>query len=331
MNLMTPASTNFGSALSSPTPPPAPAYPYLPEVGGLNCIQAALAYIAAGIPVAPFDPDKGNGKQCWNMLNYDELLTTANDVEEFTFWNGEISALATSPGAIAEENGSSAIVLDIDKPGDLPRDWRKYVRNPAVPFVATRPTEEPRRGHYWFWLPAGVTVGNRAFDWGELRSVGGGVVLPPYRDRVVKRTGKFPPLPVELSQAFASSTELGRGRVVGLDEFIARYTQNTRPHKLKGLERLHAKILRTMPPHDAMRTVLSDGLAEARLGYVPASQVIATMRSRWPVERSAREFDRLVHWCADWAQTQPLDELKAKSDRPIGMDSRRYATIKCRR
>lgn len=42
----------------------------LPDVTGLDVFDAACEYAANGIPVAPFDPDKGKGKSCWNLVGY---------------------------------------------------------------------------------------------------------------------------------------------------------------------------------------------------------------------------------------------------------------------
>lgn len=169
----------------------------LPDVSGLTPDQAALAYARCGVPVVPYNPAQGKGKSCWNLLGYRDVTT---DLHRLRVWRarfGPFRALATSPGAFG------CLVLDVDAPARFPKAWRELLNDPAVPFVATRPALSLRRGHYWFTVPPALalTLGNPAFEWGEVRCVGGGVVLPPYGDRAVVRPGAPPVLPDELTAA----------------------------------------------------------------------------------------------------------------------------------
>ncbi|OBF84240.1 DNA primase, partial [Mycobacterium sp. 852002-51163_SCH5372311] len=231
------------------------------------------------------------------------------------------TALATSPGQFG------CVVIDVDRPRSTPRHLRTHLA--AAVYVATRPEESPNRGHYWFCLPHGLRLGNPTLPFGELRCVGGGIVLPPYGNRRVVRAGVPPAVPEELAEYLATHTvQAGAGVVVGattltVGQFCTRYTGNARPHKIAALVKLHAVLLdRGRSPHDAMREALRVGLAEARIGYVPARTVIRTLRQQW--DRDRQEFSRLVQWAIDVAENSNAKQLQLKSDRCSGTDSREY-------
>ena len=42
--------------------------PSIPESLSDDATSAAFQWAAAGVPVAPFDPTKGKGKSCWNLV-----------------------------------------------------------------------------------------------------------------------------------------------------------------------------------------------------------------------------------------------------------------------
>lgn len=291
--------------------PPAPA---LQKVHESDCTQAAYAYVEMGIPIAPFDPTKGKGKSCWNLVgSYDNLAHAKSDVSAMVNAYGEFRAVATSPGAFG------ALVIDVDVPALVPTQLRGYLKAESVPYVNTRPNIK-RKGHYWFWCPK--PLANRSFEWGELRSVGGGIVLPPYQGRVLVRGGQLPPMPTRLLELLEAGAGGVRGSI-SLEDFCAKYTQNNRPHKLRGLVKLHKKLLQTHSPHVAMLKTARDGMAEARIGYVPAAQVVSVLQNQW--DRPKPELRRILQWCATVADESDLEVLKAKSDRSAGTDSRQYA------
>ncbi|WP_225344773.1 bifunctional DNA primase/polymerase [Mycobacterium intracellulare] len=294
----------------------------LPDVTGLDVFDAAMEYAANGIPVAPFDPARGKGKSCWNLVGYREV-TTSTDVlcgwrEQF----GPFKALATSPGQFG------CVVIDVDRPQHTPRHLRKHLA--AAVYINTRPQESPNRGHYWFRLPQGLRLGNPTLPFGEVRCVGGGIVLPPYADRRVVRAGPPPAIPEELASYLTTHVvQAEAGVVVGgttltVGQFCTRYKDNARPHKIAAVVKLHQVLLdRGRSPHDAMREALKVGLAEARISYVPARTVIRTLREYW--DRDRGEFSRLVQWAIDVAENSNAEQLQLKSDRCSGTDSREYA------
>lgn len=292
-----------------------------PDVTGLDVFDAACEYAAHGISVAPFDPEKGKGKSCWNLVGYREVTTSGAQLLRWREQFGRFKALATSPGAFG------SVVIDVDRPKVTPPHLRPHLA--AAVYVNTRPGESPNRGHYWYRLPPGVQIGNPTLPFGEVRCIGGGVVLPPYGDRRVVRSGVPPAVPKALMDYLM--THVGQaGAGVGsarstttVGQFCARYDGNARPHKIDALVKPHTVLLkRGRSPHDAMREALKVGLSEARIGYVPARTVIRTLRQRW--DRDRDEFSRLVQWAIDVAETSDNDQLRFKSDRCPGTDSREY-------
>lgn len=294
----------------------------LPDITGLDVFDAAMEYAAHGIPVAPFDPDKGKGKSCWNLVGYRDTTTDAAQLARWREQFGPFEALATSPGQFG------AVVIDIDRPTSTPRHLRS--RLAAAPYVNTRPDESPNRGHYWFRLPRGLRLGNSTLPFGEVRCLGGGIVLPPYGNRRVVHAGELPAVPEELARYLATHVvQAGAGRMGGgthttVGQFCARYTGNARPHKIAALVKLHGVLLaRGRNPHDAMRQALLVGLGEARIGYVPAKAVLVTLRDYW--DRDRDEFTRLARWAIDTAENSDTRQLQLKSDRSPRTDSREYA------
>lgn len=305
--------------------------PSVPESLCDNVTSAAFQWAAAGVPVAPFDPTKGKGKSCWNLVSYQAVTTNRAQLQAWRNQFGEFAALATSPGQFG------CVVLDVDTPPLFPQAWRQYLDDPSVPHIATRPKASPRRGHYWFSLPPGTTtspasalarLGNPAFPWGEVRCHGGGIVLPPYGDRTVVRSGIPPVLPdalVGALQGHVVQAGAGEGQM-DLAQFCDMYRDNRRPHKLPALLKLHAVLLdRGRSPHDAMREALRVGLGEARIGYVPAKEVVAALREQWPAGREPGEFERLASWAARVASDTDAKALQLTSDRCPGTDSREYS------
>lgn len=293
-----------------------------PDVTGLDAFEAAMEYAANGIPVAPFDPARGKGKSCWNLVGYRDITTRAAQLLRWREQLGPFKALATSPGLCG------CVVIDVDRPSHTPRHLRKHLA--AAVYVATRPDESVNRGHYWFRLQQGLRLGNPTLPFGEVRCVGGGIVLPPYGNRRVVRAGPPPAIPEELANYLATHVvQAGAGEVFGgitltVGQFCARYNGNARPHKIAALVKLHEVLLaRGRSPHDAMREALKVGLAEARIGYVPARAVMRTLREYWDRDRS--EFSRLVKWAIDVAENSNAEQLQLKSDRCSGTDSREYA------
>lgn len=302
----------------------------LPNTYGLSVFQAALMYADAGIPIAPFSPFAGK-KACGNILGdcrfreelglgpglwHSHATTHKPTLERWNRTLNGFQGIATSPGRCA------CVVLDIDTPELFPAQHRQSCK--ATAHIITR---GKRRGHYWFSLPASAPpIGNPAFEFGEIRCMGGGLVLPPYPldNRKVAKSGQILDLPTGLMELIAASRVVGPR--VKLEEFCAKHKGNRYPDKLKGLKGLYNYHLNRLPPHTAMRKTLQTGLGEAALGWVPAQEVMKTLRAKW--NRSPREFHSLAVWCATWVESSDLTELEQISRRGKGTDSRQYQHLK---
>lgn len=294
----------------------------LPDVSGLSPFLAALEYAAHGIAVAPFDPAKGKGKSCFNLCGWRDVTTDERQLMRWREQFGSFEAIATSPGQFG------ALVLDVDRPTLCPKHLRPVLA--AAPYVSTRPVESPNRGHYWFALPDGLQMGNPVLPFGEVRCVGGGIVLPPYGDRRTVRTGTLPVLPEELIDYLAQyrvQAEAGEAQgSTSVQQFCTTHQQESRPHKLAALLTLHRRALqRGRSEHDAMRDALRIGMGEARIGYIPARKVINALRACWPSARSNREFASLVSWAVEVAEGTDTETLQMISDRCPGTDTRQYS------
>jgi hypothetical protein len=127
-------------------------------------------------------------------------------------------------------------------------------------------------------------------------------------------------LPTELLEAFVSGAG-GVDQLVDLAAFMARHPEQKLPGKLKGVLAIYARESRHSR-HNAAREALTLGFREARAGYVSARNVYDAIRSQWT--KGEREFVRLAQWCASVADETDLDEIKTKSTRDKGMDSRKY-------
>lgn len=327
------------------TPALASFRPRLVDVGDASPTQAAFIYAANGVPSGPFNPESGKGKDCGNILGdsrnremlglppktgtdrwYDYLTTDPAVLEHWLRALGEFQALATSPGAIGW------VVIDTDKPDKFPKRLRTYLEDPSVPFVLTRPDEHPRRGHYWFRLPNGVVVGNPTFKWGEVRGLGGGIVLPPYGARYVARAGQPPILPDELLSYITSQSTMIKagagGGGVDLDSFIRRHRHTTDPRKINGLPGLYRYQLdvKGLNPYDAMKVVLIRGLRESVVGWTAAGEVIGTLQKLW--NRRPDEFLKLARAAANIAENSDPGETKAIGERTrnTGLSGAQVAT-----
>lgn len=313
----------------------------LPDINPLSVPQAALAFVEAGIPIVPFDPKRGNHKQCGNLVGnprdpadnwYSHVTTDHSQIRAWRRRFGRFEALATSPGEFG------CVVIDLDYPDLWPARWRKYLKDQSVPYVNTRPSVHKRKGHYWFTLPPtapaltnSVIYNDSGQRCGELRCLGGGIVLPPYTNidtgdmRTVVRSGIPPVLPNELLSAFKASAGGGVSVDITLEEFRAKYVDvdPKRTKKLDGLRTYYRNS--TKAAHVAMLDILIKGMGEARIGYVRADDAIATCRELWPKDRPAYEFQRLCADVARYVEGLPPDQIKLRSDRAKGSDSTRYS------
>ncbi|BBZ70801.1 bifunctional DNA primase/polymerase [Mycobacterium paraseoulense] len=293
----------------------------IPDVNGLTPAQAAPAYAAAGWYIAPTKPTDyrnpgsylGKGWPRW---------TTRDLAKIGRFW-----AKHPNAGIALHMGRSGAIAADLDV--DILTDDLKPLDEGAIQLSRLGGSV---RGHRVF-------ATSEKFVSGKLRNQNGQVVGDVRSGNTViiaaptshtkdgqyrwLTTGPVPNLTNE-ARAFLTLSQEAGAVGMSLTAVLETWSDNQRPHKLEAMVMLHKKLLRNQSPHDAMREALKVGFCEARIGYVPAAKVVATLRQRW--DRSPAEFSRLCVWAADIAQATDLDLLKLRSDRAKGSDSRRYST-----
>ena len=296
----------------------------LPDTNNLSVLEAAYAYAESGIHVGPFSPKTDKGKSCGNLLGRSDIRELLGLPDEgkwynhltlnpdtLTRWNdllGGFEAIATSPGRFG------AVVVDIDVPALFPKPLREIAKQTAH----VKTSGPARRGHYWFSHP--VPVSNSSYPWGDIRSHGGGLVLPPYPldRRHVAKPGQLLALPGELVAGSRCDAA-----IADLEDWCSKYTGNALPTKINSLAPLLAYHETYLPPHTAMLKTLRTGLSEAAAGLVPARAVLDALRKEW--KRSPREFASIARWCAGVAEDTDREAVEAMSRRSKGSDSRIYA------
>lgn len=152
----------------------------IPDVRGMSSLQAASAYCDAGLHVVICD----RGEKNPGMLNgrFQPWVTRSTDDK------GQLGQYFMDPetGEMMERNiaihtgKSGVIVFDVDRPDNVPPVLAKYLH--LAPFQSTNTSIEGK-GHYWFRVPSGKTLGNSTGKlggaWGEVRSGNGVVIVEP--------------------------------------------------------------------------------------------------------------------------------------------------------
>jgi hypothetical protein len=314
--------------------------------------NAALDYAKNGIPIVVFDTTLGNHKECGNLVGnaddpddkwYDHATTDPAVIREWLRDFGpQATGIATSPGK------ADAVVLDVDKPELVPPLW--WFPLSSGPFQSTDANDD-RRGHYWYDLPPGKRFGNQSFPWGDIRCVGGGLILAPTpHARAVQggryewiRQGETRPLPVNIASALRGTNRhanngqrdtdhQGRGVVqsaanVDVEAFCDAHQGNDYPH---GLPQVHKHFHRLVDTgeknrHDAMKHVLPWSMCEAAADGYPAREVEKLFRATWlkviapdfPHHDEA-EFDSLLRWAINQAETDDHDKRRLRMARNYG-------------
>jgi hypothetical protein len=150
----------------------------VPPVNGLTRADAARAFMGfAGMAVFPVngkEPARENGR----CIAWSERSTTELDVVTTweKGWLNPASERTRHRKGIALDCGKSGmVVIDVDRPDAVPVAWWPELE--SAPFHGTD-SGDPRRGHYLFRQPA-EPVGCPKEAWGEVKGMGGYVVLPP--------------------------------------------------------------------------------------------------------------------------------------------------------
>jgi hypothetical protein len=298
--------------------------------------STALELIATDIPIVVFDATVGNGKQCGNLVG-----NASDDTDK---WHRHVSAdkavihgwladfgpratgIATSPGAV------DAVVLDIDKPGHLPPPWWSLLS--TAPFQSTDADDE-RRGHYWFDLPPGERFGNPAFDWGEIRCDGGGLILAPTPHARRSKGGRYkwmrigetPTLPEAIAAVIRAKNNDHQGRVVVTDVDVEAFCQahggNERPNALRNLTNQIRKARSST--RNLVRDKLRIAAKEAKADLYPYRRAIDEIHKAAIDSYKARgetlderDFAALVKNGIEQASKKTIEQCRDEANRNYG-------------
>lgn len=192
----------------------------LPDVEKLTRSQAAHAYMTAGIFVFPVDgkmPVKTASGQRAKWSEQSTADTNAADQWAKGYWNpgGENSEHRKGLGIDCGKSG--VVVVDVDRPDEVPPAWRGILR--MAPFVSTD-AADLRRGHYYFSQPEGG-IGCPKAAWGEIKGIGGYVILPPSPHAAADQTWPDKQTPEKKYRSTARYLQVRHGRLSPLPSLIA--------------------------------------------------------------------------------------------------------------
>ena len=138
--------------------------PDLPD--DVDMLTAALAYAAAGWYVLPV---RRGSKHPGSIVGDHWQDKSSRDPEVIAAWFA-----GTDHELVLHCGRSGAVVLDVDRPDEVPDDWWPHLD--TAPYQATR---SGRRGHYVFAMPPDRTIGNPDFPGGEVRGKNGVIKVFP--------------------------------------------------------------------------------------------------------------------------------------------------------
>ncbi|MFI6910133.1 AAA family ATPase [Nonomuraea sp. NPDC050394] len=247
-----------------------------------DTLSAALAYARDGWYVLPVNQAT---KHAGSVLGKGWPAKTSRDPETLIAWfAGQDHALALHVGR------SGAVVLDVDRPADLPPLLRAALLTVPGPFQSTR-EHDPDRGHYLYAVPPGRTLGNSnghlGKAWGEVRGKNGIIIVAPseHEKRAQggryewARTGALPELPAVLAEQLpdtGDSSDAATDREV--KAFLDTHQGSARPALLHGvLRRFDTAVQAGESRHGSMLAAAAWAMREAAAGLYPAIEAARTL------------------------------------------------------
>jgi hypothetical protein len=137
----------------------------------VDMLTAALAYAAASWYVLPV---RRGSKHPGSVVRDHWQTLSSRDPKQIAAW-----FTGTDYELVLHCGRSGAVVLDVDRPNNLPDVLRRHLD--AAPFQSTRP-DVPGRGHYVFAMPRrtlGNGLGRLPKGWGEVRGLNGVIKVFP--------------------------------------------------------------------------------------------------------------------------------------------------------
>jgi hypothetical protein len=286
-------------------------------------LDTALSLAAAGFYILPGFADTkrpavGNGWQ----------HKSSRDPAQIAAWFA-----GTDHVVLVHCGRSGLVVFDVDEFDQVPDVMAEHLS--TAPFQATRPDEQPGRGHYLFAQPAGRSIGNStgslANGWGEVRGLNGLILVAPAGTRRWVRTGEIPVLPEELAEALNDASPASDAASdAAVKAFITEHTDRNRPGVLAGhVCALKKKFAAGESRHMSLVSVLTGAMKEARIGLYTAQEAIDTLRDMFLAEvakqpASAKqgeprkgkvaesEFAGILGWAVGQALAADPDDIRTR-------------------
>lgn len=291
---------------SSATTPQAPARS-LPDVTGMNCREAALAYAQAGIRVIPVS--RGTKSPARIGGAWQHRATT--DPDQIAYWwdRWPDAGVGIVPGQ------SGLLVVDIDHAERGVPAWLQKHLDSTV--FRCSDTLDPTHGHYFFALRDGQRFGNswgaikmpKAGNIGDIKSESGFVVAAPTEH--ARPEGRYSPVGGDvayLPDAIAEKLSAAPGSAVipsdsdrakAAEVFLATYDK---AKDADALEAITASFETAAGGrHASMFDCLCWAAREAKAGCFPAKDAVDELKALWckaiggeSRDGDTDEFDRMV-------------------------------------
>lgn len=288
---------------------------HIPEItADTDMLGAALAYAKAGWYILPV---KAGTKHPGSILGEHWQHQSSRDPDIIAAWYA-----GTSCGIALHCGRSGAVVIDLDKPTLFSTELAHHLDN--APYQASRPDDQPGRGHYIFGCPPGRRLGNGtgrlSGGWGEIRGLNGVIIAAPSRHADGgryhwERAGTVPVLPEQIA-ALLDDASPGCDAVCDQTArtFIAEHTRAARPELLAGWRKaLTSNIASGKSRHNSTLSVVTGAMKEAAVGELDAATALRELRiiftqavCRPPAARSAAAADQEWRGIVAWAIGQAL-------------------------
>lgn len=291
----------------------------IPEgVEKLSIKKAAMAYASSGWYVLPVSPGSKNpGSYVGRGWH---LQSTKNSAEIETMFGDRDLGIALHVGK------SGALVVDVDRPDELPNFLEKELQNSEVPFQSTRLIGDSRRGHYFFKLPIGLNFGNSTGgltgNWGDVRGNNGVVIVAPSVHASGghyswKRTGKLPKIPDVIAGNLCSldARTVEAASIKEVADFIQECKSAKYPELLaRRMNRLISQFGAGVSRHTLFLNHIITILKDSKVEFYDAEQALNWTHRMFnavkhPSEQSFREYEGMVCWGVAQVNVMSTDEL----------------------
>jgi putative DNA primase/helicase len=311
--------------------------------------------MAAGISVFPVDGKMPVKTASGLRAKWSEQSTTDTAMAiQWTkgYWNpaGETSEHRKGIGIDCGKSG--VVVIDVDRPSEVPQAWWGILN--MVPFTSTD-SGENGRGHYYFAQPEDG-IGCPKAPWGEVKGIGGYVILPPsphaaadlqwpdkqtpekkYRASaryLQTRSGPLHPLPALIAGAFGEHRQAKSAASVDeISAFVERCRGGTDQYLLGNIAKtFFTKTDNGEGRHPTMQACLVWAAKAAAGGLIPADLAHDTLESAFIKVKGDEAFPTEFEDMWEWAIGQATQEetaafMAARAEHQLAYEAEREDTI----